>query len=636
VTAVASAVLFATVLSAHTALGDGPETVAGVSSLGVLHDPGYPTYVLAAHLFTLLVPFGDEAFRVNLFSLLCAALTVGGVQLLARRCGVPRWAGTVGALALAASAGFWFYSGFAKHDLFSGLLLLITLHLALACWGRPTMRRLAALAAAVGLGLGSSWPLEVTILPTIAFVLLASRRQLALRSLASATAVGLVVVVAMYGFVMVRAAENPPVNWGGASTISRLWALVNRADFTAHGSLVRQSAPSTAGAQAPIHRHSAATATITMPAAVVNDVSNYPVIFARELGVVALLLAVFGLLASLTWRRSAASYPLLIAFLANLLAARAVINFGGSSGGLDTDLVVEGFVLGCYFALACWVAIGATELVGIPGRAAVTDRLRGRLGRPLAAVARARGLVPVAALALGAAVVVPLVLGNWSVVHRTSKPYADDYAQTAFSELPRGSAVFLNVAELTQPLIYRQVVYHQRRDVVVVAADGLEFGWYRQQISRRLGIRLPATTGNTETDTAQAISAVARVRPVYLDPQTAQSFTGRLGYRPVGLLSQLAPGHGQAQVGAPGELEQRLLDSERQAGFPNHNWEIWPNQFVAQAVYATAALHVARAYFQHRDFTGMRRALLNELTIQPGEPTAESDLAQLTRSGHTG
>jgi hypothetical protein len=641
-TGVASAVLFATVLTSHTYLGDGPETVAGVSSLGILHDPGYPTYVLAAHLFTLLVPVGDEAFRVNLFSLVCASLTVGGVQLLACRCGVDRWAASIGALALAASAGFWFYSGFAKHDMFSGLLLLITLHVSLAWRARPTTGRLAALAAMVGLGLGSSWPLELTILPAIAFVLFSSRRRLSVRSLASATATGLVVLIAMYGFVMVRAAQNPPINWGGATTISRLWELVNRADFTTHGSSARASSAgppagnglSSASSLAPIRRHSEATATITMPAAVANDVRDYPVIFGRELGVLAVLIAVFGLLASLTWRRSAASYPLLIAFLVNLAAAKAVVDFGGSPGGFGTDLVDEGFVLGCYFTLACWLSVGAAELIAIPGRAAVSGRLAGRLGRPVAAVARARFFGPVAALALGAAVVVPLVLGNWSTVHRSSKPFADDYAKAVFSELPPHAAVFIFGAELTQPLIYRQIVYHQRPDAVVIAADGLEYGWYRQQLSRRLGIRLPSTTGSTLADIAQTIRSVARVRPVYLDPQAAEDFADVLGYRPVGLLSKLASGHGPASVSSPSEVEQRLLDAERQAGFPDHNWTLWPNDYLSQSEYATAALHVARAYYQHRDFTGMHSALLNALKIEPGDPIAEKDLAQLQSSGH--
>ena len=231
-TGAAAAALFATILTGHPALGDAPETVAGVSSFGVLHAPGYPAYIIAAKIFTLLVPFGSEAFRVNLFSLVCASLTIAGVQLLARRCGAARWASSVGALTLAAGAGFWFYASFAKHDMFSGLLFLIALHLVLAWRARPTMRRLVALGAVFAAGLGSSWPLMLLLLPTIAFVLFDERKQLAVRPLLAATATGLVVVVGLYGFVMVRAAQNPAVNWGGATTVSRIVELMRRSDFT--------------------------------------------------------------------------------------------------------------------------------------------------------------------------------------------------------------------------------------------------------------------------------------------------------------------------------------------------------------------------------------------------------------------
>ena len=501
-TGLASAGLFATVVTSHPGLGDAPETVAAVSSLGILHSPGYPAYVVAAHIFTLLVPVGDEAFRVNLFSLVCAALSVAGVQLLARRCGVARWAGVVGGLALAATAGFWFYAGFAKHDIFSGLLFLIALHLALAWRARPTTGRLVALAAAIGLGLGSSWPLQLLILPTVAFVLFVSRKRLSFRGLAYATATGLAVIVAMYGFVMVRASENPALNWGGATTVGRLVALVDRADFTPHSGRApvgqAPAASGAAGAQPPSSQ-GGGVPSVTAPAFVTNNLSGYATTFGRELGVLGLLLAAFGLVASLTRRRTVASYPLLITFLVNLIGATAVVNFGASNGGFDGDLVGEGFVLGCYFVLACWLAIGADELVRIVTGARVAGRLgfAGRRG-PLAAVAGA---------VLGAAVVVPLALGNWSVVRRDSKPFADRYASTALSELPPHAAVFILGAELTQPLVYRQVVYHQRPDVAVVAADGLSYDWYREQLSRRLGVSLPPSTGNSTADAVNAIEA---------------------------------------------------------------------------------------------------------------------------------
>jgi hypothetical protein len=83
-------------------------------------------------------------------------------------------------------------------------------------------------------------------------------------------------------------------------------------------------------------------------------------------------------------------------------------------------------------------------------------------------------------------------------------------------------------------------------------------------------------------------------------------------------------------------LGQRVFAAERQAGLPNHNWDIWPNDYVAQAEYAAAALEVARAYYEHREFAGMRSALLNELAIAPGDPVAERDLALLNGSGAGG
>ncbi len=57
---------------------DSAELATGVATLGIVHAPGYPLYLVMAHLFTLL-PFGDIAFRVNLFSALCLAFTAPAV-----------------------------------------------------------------------------------------------------------------------------------------------------------------------------------------------------------------------------------------------------------------------------------------------------------------------------------------------------------------------------------------------------------------------------------------------------------------------------------------------------------------------------------------------------------------------------
>ena len=51
---------------------DGGELATAAATLGIAHPPGYPTYLLLAHVFTRL-PVGEVATRTNLFSALCAA-----------------------------------------------------------------------------------------------------------------------------------------------------------------------------------------------------------------------------------------------------------------------------------------------------------------------------------------------------------------------------------------------------------------------------------------------------------------------------------------------------------------------------------------------------------------------------------
>lgn len=632
------AALYATSLTGHPGLGDAPETIAGVSSLGILHAPGYPAYVVAAKLFTLIVPFGSEAFRVNLFSLVCTSLCVAGVQLLGRRLGAARWAAAIGALTLGASSGFVFYSGFAKHDMFSGLVYLVTLHLALAYAKEPTVKRLSALAAAIGVGFGSSWPLELLVIPPIAYVLVRLARTMSLRAIVTASATGLIVLVAVYGFVMVRAAENPPLNWGDATTIGRLAELVKRTDFT--GSAPTASAgsggASAAGAAATGR---VGSSTVRSPGAslipegsgavtlasvgAVESGRGYALVFVDELGIVALVLAAGGLLVSFV-RRKTWAWVLLIAFVTNIVGAAAIVG-AGSSHSLTAALVEEGFLLGCYFSLAAWTALGAAELVAVVTR--IVGRRFAMEGRNQIAFGTA-GAAIIAAL-----VIAPVAAGSRAVVRRQAQPLADRYARSVFAELPRHAVIFSFGAELTQPLVYEQVVLHARPDVLVVAADGLPYPWYRDEISRRLGRPLPAIQGNSALDAASAVESVLGTRPVYLDPQAVERLKGLVGYRWVGLLAQAV--HGTAATpSSPAAFYANLRSAERTAGFPAPSWNLWPNDVVTDSSYVTAGLAVAQSFYSARNYAGMRVALSNVLSIEPGNAAATRDIALL--HGQTG
>ncbi|MEW6610902.1 MAG: DUF2723 domain-containing protein [Patescibacteria group bacterium] len=69
-------------LSPTVGLEDSGEFIAAVASLGIAHPSGYPLYVVLGKLFTLIIPFGDIAWRVNLFSAFCASITVSLLSLL--------------------------------------------------------------------------------------------------------------------------------------------------------------------------------------------------------------------------------------------------------------------------------------------------------------------------------------------------------------------------------------------------------------------------------------------------------------------------------------------------------------------------------------------------------------------------
>lgn len=107
-------------------------------TFGIAHPTGYPLYILLGGLWSrLLFPFGNWAWRMNLFSALAAATTVALVCALAQRLvttadGRPNpWAGLAAALALGLSPLWWSQATIAEvyalHGLFVAAILSVAL-----------------------------------------------------------------------------------------------------------------------------------------------------------------------------------------------------------------------------------------------------------------------------------------------------------------------------------------------------------------------------------------------------------------------------------------------------------------------------------------------------------------------------
>src|SRR6476646_8512917 len=79
--------------------GDSAEFQMAAPLLGVPHPTTYPLYVLLGKLATLVIPFGDLAWRVTLVSVVCAALAVALFYTVSRRLIASAPAALVGSLA---------------------------------------------------------------------------------------------------------------------------------------------------------------------------------------------------------------------------------------------------------------------------------------------------------------------------------------------------------------------------------------------------------------------------------------------------------------------------------------------------------------------------------------------------------
>src|SRR3990172_6909542 len=123
-------IVYILTLSRSVYFGDSGELIAVARTLGIAHPPGYPLYTMIAHLFTYL-PFGNLAFRVNLFSAVTSSLTIVVVYFICLKLTKNRLASISASLFLAFSYLFWLYSlvaeVFSLNNLFVTLIILVSI-----------------------------------------------------------------------------------------------------------------------------------------------------------------------------------------------------------------------------------------------------------------------------------------------------------------------------------------------------------------------------------------------------------------------------------------------------------------------------------------------------------------------------
>ncbi|MGE5262494.1 MAG: protein O-mannosyl-transferase family [Acidobacteriota bacterium] len=412
---------------------DSGDLATAAFTLGIPHPPGYPLYTLLAAAFAHL-PFGEPARNVGLFSALAATGAVvmfyRAIMVLLSAGGRTGWQHEIIAasitLTLAFSPLFWSQATIAEVYALEALLVAALLTTLLSDIGP----RLEIAAALFGLGFAHHYSIALLV-PTA--LLLLSDSRLTRQRIMSASLLFLAPLF-LYAYLPIRAATDPPVNWGDPRTPDRLWWVLTAEPYRPY--LLGLSS---------------------------GDIVERMATTARFLfeqfniwGVVLGLWGVAGMMVgeSRRARRQA---------LALLTGLGFYIVYAILYGTRDSYIyLIPGFML---FALL--IAFGIDE---------IAQRLSA--GWPRVALAGALVLLPFYNLA-----------ANFQSMDLSRDRQGFDYAAQVFREVPEDAVVFAKGDERVFALwYYRFVIAGSSSRVVVVSPELLQFDWYYDEIKGRLDL----------------------------------------------------------------------------------------------------------------------------------------------------
>jgi hypothetical protein len=202
-----------------------------VSVLGITHPTGYPTYLMVTYLFTYL-PFGDQAYRVNLASAVYAALAVVAVYAAALLLSRRVVAAAAGALVFGLGTALWSQAVIAEVYTLNALLVSITI-VALLLWRESRKDRYLLLSAfLLGLCLTNHLTSGLLLPASLLLVALVDWRKLIEVRLVLGGAAAFLLGLAPYLYLPLRAAMDPPMDANNPTSFGRFWYVVSGGNLT--------------------------------------------------------------------------------------------------------------------------------------------------------------------------------------------------------------------------------------------------------------------------------------------------------------------------------------------------------------------------------------------------------------------
>lgn len=435
-------VTYAPFAARDVVFGDGGELTLAAVTNGVAHPPGYPLWIVLAHLFST-IPVGAVPFRVNLTASLYHGITVGLVfasALLLTRRYLPA---ILSAALLAATPLFVTWSlqaeAFSLNDVFAATIVLLSL--AILDDGRR-WRLVLPIGAAFGLALANQQTI-ILLAPLPLWALAVRGKSIPLRKETAYVCVGtaLLFVLAFalpYAHTLVASQRDLEWAFGEARSLRELIQLIDR---SAYGTTSMVNGPLVGG---------------TVIARVIVMLSS--------IGFIACT-AVAGAAVAMRERRHD------IVGAAAWIVCCTVIAFCALANNDASVVAAQSFFL--RFALLPLVALAPFSSLAF--EPILNARILATAMRPA-----------VACILIGA-----IAIFGISSARAQSLSYVHDartLVRDEFSALPSGAVAFVRGDAIATTAPYFQIVEGWRPDLTLVYVDLLPGRWYADRLRRSIAV----------------------------------------------------------------------------------------------------------------------------------------------------
>lgn len=411
---------------------DSGDLVTAAFTGGIPHPPGYPLYTLIVSLFARL-PVGEPAFGGGIFSALTAASAIALIFFAARATlstlgdeTLRDSVAAIAALVLAFAPAFWSQAIIAEVNAFSALLVASLLVVLFSI--NPHRLELAMLI--FGIGAAHHW--TILLLAPMAWWLL---KNISWTGAQIMRAVALFIApLLVYLVLPLRAATNPPVNWGNPQTLENFWWVVSAAPYQ----------PYLFG---------------LAPAAMLERVAAVPRLLFNQFNIGGGALGIWGLAQMVSSaenqnRRRGGGL---------LIGITLIVAYAAVYGSRDSYI----YLLFAYILFAPAIALGIAD---------VLTRLNTRWG--YAGLLVVFLLLPIFNLAT-----------NFRALDLSQERGAFTYAESIFRTIPNNAVIITDGDEHLFALwYYRYAIAGESSHVDIVSHELLQYDWYAAQIRQSMPV----------------------------------------------------------------------------------------------------------------------------------------------------